>query len=60
VFPHDNTNRAKSVEFALVGVLYVYYMLCFSRGSYIWLARPQIFEVEIKINLHTWLNRYLE
>jgi len=42
VFPNANTNRAKNDEYALVGV-YVYEVVFFSRGSFIWLSRPQIF-----------------
>jgi len=55
VLANANTNQAKSVELALVG-LYAFIMLYFfPRGSYIWFKWPQIFWSSYNINLHTWL-----
>jgi len=51
---NNNTNCAKSDEFALTGIYT--FIAHFSRGSYVLLRRLQIlFEVDPKINLHAWL-----
>jgi len=63
VFSNANTNLAKSVGIC-VGwcIIPLSPFVFFPRASYIWSKQTSSFlkKVDIKINSHTWLKRYLE
>jgi len=57
MFPNENTNRSKSVEFAMFGVVHSF--VTFSAVAIFGYADFKIYlkKVSTKINLHTWIIR---